>query len=717
MATKVYAESFYSQLIQSNMDATSVEVNVDVAPANSIGYSVLNNGEANQEIMKWTGKSGLTLNGLLRGLSLTALTDTEVAGNKKTHIINDSIEITDVHYFINDKISNSAYETIAGLKLFTLPPKGVSAAGSTTPSAPSAGAPTSGGSVTDGTHSYKISFLDSLGGETIAGSASGQITCGAGNNTVPLTGIPTGDDDTVSRKIYRTVAGDTGNYKLVDTISDNTTTTYSDTKADGSLGADALTIPVSYELMRFNETVRTTTNQTVGGLKTFTTLPQSSQTPSDDDDFTTKSYVDSRPAANLSYEEFYAGEDLVAPECVSRETQDNAQGGSSGDIGRDAISNGVWQAQSFLAGSDSSSFALDVSLKKVASPTDNLYIEIQTDNAGEPSGTVVTNGTSDNVDGSTLTTGFTDISFTWSAEPNIEAGNRYWFVIKRSGAGDDTNYYQAEYSSVNAFRSGAALKYTNSWTVNTGVNDDLVFTMTGVDAVVVKAINTSYNSSRGRLAWLGFINVDADEGNIAQIQTQGRLEGFTGLSPTSKYYIHTTGGEITTTESNILVGIAIDETSLNVGRQDVEGLVGEIKIWGSDTIPDGWLLCNDQAVSRTTYATLFSVIGTTFGIGDGATTFNVPDLRGKVTVGKDSGTFSTLGATGGEEEHTLTEAEMPTHSHNVAKGPNSGIGITTINAYLSNTGIEYTVPSEEKGSDDPHNNLQPYQVVNFIIKY
>lgn len=70
-------------------------------------------------------------------------------------------------------------------------------------------------------------------------------------------------------------------------------------------------------------------------------------------------------------------------------------------------------------------------------------------------------------------------------------------------------------------------------------------------------------------------------------------------------------------------------------------------------------MCDGSAVSRTTYATLFTAIGTAYGTGDGSTTFNIPDLRGRIAVGKNAATFSTLGATGGEETHTLTTPEIP----------------------------------------------------------
>lgn len=86
--------------------------------------------------------------------------------------------------------------------------------------------------------------------------------------------------------------------------------------------------------------------------------------------------------------------------------------------------------------------------------------------------------------------------------------------------------------------------------------------------------------------------------------------------------------------------------------------------WFSDTAPDNWMLCQGQAISRTDYAELFAVIGTTYGIGNGSTTFNLPDFRGRTGVGKSvSGTFSTLNAKVGTENVTLTEAQMPRHGH------------------------------------------------------
>ena len=114
------------------------------------------------------------------------------------------------------------------------------------------------------------------------------------------------------------------------------------------------------------------------------------------------------------------------------------------------------------------------------------------------------------------------------------------------------------------------------------------------------------------------------------------------------------------------------------GNQGYQGLTGSVGPTGALTAfagsdaPTGWLLCYGQAVSRATYAALYSVIGTTYGSGDGSNTFNIPDMRGRAPValdnmgGSDAGRLSvtnTLGATGGEEKHLLIVSEMPSHTH------------------------------------------------------
>jgi microcystin-dependent protein len=97
----------------------------------------------------------------------------------------------------------------------------------------------------------------------------------------------------------------------------------------------------------------------------------------------------------------------------------------------------------------------------------------------------------------------------------------------------------------------------------------------------------------------------------------------------------------------------------------VSGIPGEIQMWTDTTEPEGWLVADGSEVSRTTYAALFATIGTTYGEGNGTTTFNLPDFRGKVAAGFDTAQteFNALGKTGGAKTVTLTEAQMPSHTH------------------------------------------------------
>jgi microcystin-dependent protein len=141
---------------------------------------------------------------------------------------------------------------------------------------------------------------------------------------------------------------------------------------------------------------------------------------------------------------------------------------------------------------------------------------------------------------------------------------------------------------------------------------------------------------------------------------------------------------------------------------------GSIIQWSSNTAPANWLVCNGAAVSRVTYSSLFAVIGTTYGTGNGSTTFNLPDLRGRVAVGRDGAQseFDVLGETGGAKTHTLTIAEIPSHTHSY--GSNTSIAATGVNHGTAFNNGSYT--SGATGGGGAHNNLQPFLVTNYIIK-
>ncbi|WP_273727467.1 phage tail protein [Brucella gallinifaecis] len=179
--------------------------------------------------------------------------------------------------------------------------------------------------------------------------------------------------------------------------------------------------------------------------------------------------------------------------------------------------------------------------------------------------------------------------------------------------------------------------------------------------------------------------------------------------------------------------------------------VGEFKSFAGDVPPQGWLLCYGQAVSRSVYAALFAVIGIKFGQGDGGSTFNVPDLRGRILVGRDdmggtaanrvttavSGIDATkVGSVGGAQGVALTIDQLAEHDHSgkVIKGgkhkhniPNMGLwtsdGSTSVRSWGQNGQVHSTdeggehdheIPKQGKG--EPHNNMPPSLITNWIIR-
>lgn len=203
---------------------------------------------------------------------------------------------------------------------------------------------------------------------------------------------------------------------------------------------------------------------------------------------------------------------------------------------------------------------------------------------------------------------------------------------------------------------------------------------------------------------------------------------------------------------------AVTAAKLDAGAVSVLMPTGSIMSFAGSSAPTGYLLCDGAAISRSTYSTLFGLLATTYGSGDGSSTFNIPDLRGRVIAGQDdmggasanrlTGQTSgvdgdVLGGSGGAETHGLSQAEMPAHRHLSVHGPitssvpyyynnpgpnttltgNFGGGTADDHAFESYTKVTGGTAGENGSnsttgsySNTAHNNVQPTIILNYIIK-
>jgi len=236
-----------------------------------------------------------------------------------------------------------------------------------------------------------------------------------------------------------------------------------------------------------------------------------------------------------------------------------------------------------------------------------------------------------------------------------------------------------------------------------------------------------------------------DGTEVARIEDNGTFNVVTG-----KLAINATAVTATAAELNLLDGGTSVGSSITIA--DTDGVVvndggtmksvpasdfkeyimptGAVLPYAGSSAPTGFLLCYGQAISRSTYADLFSAISTTYGTGDGSSTFNLPDLRGRVVAGQDDMGGSsadrltdqtgglngdTLGDTGGSETHTLSTAQMPAHTHTVAAQQQVS-GDSTNRGGSGQLGAAATITTSSTGSGSAHNNVQPTIILNYIIR-
>ena len=236
---------------------------------------------------------------------------------------------------------------------------------------------------------------------------------------------------------------------------------------------------------------------------------------------------------------------------------------------------------------------------------------------------------------------------------------------------------------------------------------------------------TGAGSIAGNLSTTGDLSSTSSRTSVNTITGALVLSGGAGIAGN----LHVGGTIVTPTMPTGTSNTAVATTAF-VQLNSVPS--GALMMWSTASAPSGWLICNGTAISRTTYAALFAVIGTTFGVGDGSSTFNLPNYNNRAPVG--AGGLYALGATGGSKDATL-----PDHTHSltggsvsgtfvtgvtsttgtaVQWGPGAGSAMTVVTSVSRTTGSpSYSNPTvDNSGSSGTDANMQPYLAINFIIK-
>jgi microcystin-dependent protein len=260
-----------------------------------------------------------------------------------------------------------------------------------------------------------------------------------------------------------------------------------------------------------------------------------------------------------------------------------------------------------------------------------------------------------------------------------------------------------------------------------GIDGASLLTFTGV-ANAVNYIKIS-NSAQGDEV---VFEAAGDDTNVSlEIRSKG-TEDFHVVNSDVELMVGNltiTSGDVNVTSGNVTLTsgtTALTNGNINIGGDFTFVPAGTMMWYGGSTAPSGWIECNGAAVSRSTYSTLFNKIGTAFGVGDGSTTFNLPNQARRVLVGKggsSSGTLgSSIGSTGGAETQTLSATELPAHTHtyvewihNSYAANNNQLALPIIDDY-SNPDYKTSYNTGNTGGGGSHNIIQPSLVSMLIIR-
>ena len=385
--------------------------------------------------------------------------------------------------------------------------------------------------------------------------------------------------------------------------------------------------------------------------------------------------------------------------------------------------------------------------------------------AGSPSGTntiTIDPNDQDKVylvkNGSGQTATFTQGS---GGNASVSDGETAWIFADGAGSGAQVQKAVFDIVGDTSPQLGGSLSTNNNnitFGDSSGASDDRLTFGAGTDMSIY------HDGTDNHVDVAGTLTIDGSGETLAKFIDDGAVELYhnnTKRIETDSAGVTVTGQITITGSSIVLEGATSDahETTLTVTDPTADRTItfpnssgtvaltsdvsaslpsGTVVPFAGTSAPTGYLLAQGQAVSRSTYSDLFSAIGTTYGSGDGSSTFNLPDLRGRVVAGKDDMGGSsanrltdqtgglngdTLGDTGGSETHTLTTAQLAAHTHGagsyVATEQRGGSGSGSPNQATgqdSTINLSVTGTSGSTGSGSAHNNVQPTIILNYIIK-
>jgi hypothetical protein len=564
------------------MTDSQTTMDVAAAPANTSGYLTIRLGYSDEEDVKYTGLTGLQLTGLLRGLSKTALTDTEVAGLKKAHDLNtpsslNIVDMTTIHYIINNKTDKDDAETISGDWTFTLGLKTATARYRPT-------------TITDGSDNELIEF-DFVGSAVNHWKFSNAATGNA------IQARPAGDDADINMDLD---GKGTGVVILGDAskMASNAAPTADEQIANKKYVDDQITASAlgdaSYTAKGVSE--RATSSEIFNGTATGGTSAPLFVNPSDLQNSSVSKDSSSGSADagkfiksntnGLLDDTFLGGaiyalnETVIVGEALcllpyeiryyTGQTEGNLNLGDANAKRKRAVK---LVAPASVSGITTMYFRG----QEVGLSTMTLTVTIETDSSGEPSGTPITNGTANTIDTSTWGTSYAERTITWSTGFDLTAGTTYWLVFSVDKT-DAANYIQLSMANsyINNYPDFIALIYdldTTTWGSSSTTNIPFFYLDNAGDlGATLQKTNANYPARTFK--FVGFAREAGNQGNSIIVDREKVSSGIS-TQPNIPYYLSDTAGDISdspgTYQYRVGYGGLDDTLNIKTGPKVVTG--------------------------------------------------------------------------------------------------------------------------------------------------